>query len=62
MKGRDGMDEEELWRRFSQTGRVEDYLRYRGVTMPPGGINSVGQEDAYGRDKTASHDRWSDRA
>lgn len=61
MKGRDGMDEQELWQRFSQTGRVEDYLRYRGVAMPSG-MNSVEAEDVYGRDKTASHDRRSDRA
>ena len=61
MKGRDGMNEQELWRRFSQSGRVEDYLRYRGLEVPLGGRNAVEREDAYGRDKTASHDRGPDR-
>lgn len=56
------MNEQELWQRFSQSGRVEDYLRYRGVELSSGATNAVKQEDAYGRDKTASHDRRSDRA
>ncbi len=27
------MDKEQLWQMFSQTGRVEDYLRYREAVM-----------------------------
>ncbi len=55
------MDEQQLWQVFSTTGRVEDYLRYRGVTLssPMGAVNGEG---ADGTDKTASYDRWSGRA
>ena len=27
------MDELTAWKRFAETGRVEDYLRYRGVDI-----------------------------
>lgn len=27
------MEKEQLWRLFTQTGRVEDYLRYREAVM-----------------------------
>lgn len=54
------MDEHVLWQQFSVTGRVEDYLRYRGVTLP---INSAKREEEdYGGNKTASDDRRSDPA
>ncbi len=51
------MEEEALWRAFAQSGRVEDYLRYRGLV--PGAATDLVQEgEAYGsRPKTASDDR-----
>ena len=33
MKGGDSMDEHELWAVFTQTGRAQDYLRYREAVM-----------------------------
>lgn len=56
------MKDQELWNQFSLTGRVEDYLRYRGVIFPQGAENVVKGDDAHGGDKTASHDRRIDPA
>ena len=52
------MNERELWHTFEQTGRVEDYLRYRGIPLSDA-TNTVGEANgAYGRQpKTASDDR-----
>ncbi|MBQ5840366.1 MAG: hypothetical protein IIW40_00250 [Clostridia bacterium] len=52
------MNERELWNIFEQSGRVEDYLRYRGIFVPAA-ANSVGEaNEGYGKQpKTASDDR-----
>ena len=55
------MQEEMLWRTFAQSGRVEDYLRYRGLV--PAAANQIQEGEADGsRPKTASDDRRSDSA
>ena len=54
------MDDNKLWNTFAATGRVEDYLRYRGVTLPDA-TNSVKEGSGYGhRPQTASDDRRPD--
>ncbi len=54
------MDPDKLWYTFAQSGRVEDYLKYRGVTLPQT-TNSVKEESGYGqRPQTASDDRRPD--
>ena len=51
------MEQKDLWQAFMQTGRVEDYLRYRGVSMTgDGGGDPIGRQQ-----KTASDDRRPDR-
>ncbi len=45
------MDEEKLWQAFAQSGKVEDYLRYRGIA--PG----VVEEERPDGDKIPYHDR-----
>ena len=53
------MDNDKLWHTFAATGKVEDYLRYRGVTLP--GASNVKEESGHGnRPKTASDDRRPD--
>ncbi|MBQ8684078.1 MAG: hypothetical protein IJ518_06160 [Clostridia bacterium] len=58
------MDKWQLWHAFMSSGRVEDYLRYRGVDLP--GYTAVCKQEegqAYGdRPKTASDDRRPDSA
>ena len=58
------MDNWKLWHTFEHSGRVEDYLRYRGIDLPPMATNRVQEEAAaYGdRPKPASDDRRSDSA
>ncbi len=58
------MEKEELWHTFATTGRVEDYLRYRGITLPEGATAGIQKEAAaYGdRPKTTSNDRRPDSA
>ena len=58
------MNEQDLWRIFTGTGRVEDYLRYRGVVFPENATAGIGKEaSVYGdRPKTASDDRRPDSA
>ena len=53
------MENDRLWHTFAQTGRVEDYLRYRGIDLPDAATNSVQEEGAVDghRPKTASDDR-----
>ena len=54
------MEQDKLWNTFAATGKVEDYLKYRGITVP-GATNSVKEESGYGnRPQTASHDRRPD--
>ena len=57
-RGARAMEQKDLWTVFQTTGRVEDYLRYRGVSLAAGD-NVVQEEgDGYGkRPKTASDDR-----
>ena len=38
------MDNRELWTAFLKTGRVEDYLRYRGVDIYQHMTNQAGEE------------------
>ena len=57
-KGRDGMNERELWEQFAKSGRVEDYLRYRGVMNVTGATQR--EEDDYGGRETTFDDRRSD--
>lgn len=58
------MDKDALWNAFAHSGKVEDYLRYRGVDRPQETVNSVEREESgYGhRPQTASDDRRSDSA
>lgn len=57
------MDKEALWHTFARTGRVEDYLRYRGVDPIPTITNSVKEGSGYDhRPKTTSDDRRADSA
>lgn len=55
---------DKLWHTFATSGRVEDYLRYRGIDPLPPAINGVQEEESgYGnRPKTASDDRRPDSA
>lgn len=58
------MDKKKLWHTFTHSGKVEDYLRYRGIVMTPRATDSVVEEESgYGeRLKTASDDRRPDSA
>ena len=58
------MDTMQLWNTFCQTGRVEDYLRYRGIAVTQRATDSIQEEGSgYGeRPKTASDDRRPDSA
>ena len=53
------MDKDTLWHTFAHSGRVEDYLRYRGIDLTAA-TAAVQEEVSYGdRPKTASNDRRS---
>ena len=57
------MDKDKLWHNFTHSGRVEDYLRYRGIDVMPCATNSLQEEGSYGhRPTTTSDDRRSDSA
>ena len=58
------MDNKKLWHTFTHSGKVEDYLRYRGIVVTPHATDSVAEEESgYGIcPKTASDDRRSDSA
>ena len=58
------MDKQKLWHTFAASGKVEDYLRYRGIDPMPQAVNGVQEEESgYGdRPKTASDDRRLDSA
>ena len=57
-------DKDKLWHTFAQSGKVEDYLRYRGLVPASRGENSVKKEESgYGnRPQTASDDQRPDSA
>ena len=57
------MDKRRLWHNFTHSGKVEDYLRYRGIAVTQRATDSIaGEESGYGGSKTASDDRRSDSA
>lgn len=58
------MDDKKLWHTFTHSGKVEDYLKYRGIVVAPRATDSVVEEESgYGiRPKTASDDRRPDSA
>lgn len=58
------MDNKKLWHTFTHSGKVEDYLRYRGIVVTPRATDSIGREGSdYGeRSKTTFDDRRSDSA
>ena len=58
------MDNKRLWYTFTHSGRVEDYLRYRGIVLTQRATDSIQEEGSgYGeRPKTASDDRRPDSA
>ena len=57
------MDKKKLWHTFTHSGKVEDYLQYRGIVVTPRATDSLQEEESgYGvRPKTASDDRRADR-
>lgn len=57
------MDKGKLWHTFTHSGKVEDYLRYRGITVTPRATDSIQEEGGgNGGSKTASDDRRTDPA
>lgn len=52
------MDGKDLWQIFTSTGRVEDYLRYRGVPLSGGeNVKAEGGADHGKRPETTFDDR-----
>lgn len=57
------MDNKKLWHTFTHSGKVEDYLRYRGIVVTPRATDSVVEEESsHGGSQTASDDRRPDSA
>ena len=58
------MDKKKLWHTFTHSGKVEDYLQYRGIVVTPRATDSLQEEESgYGNgSKTASDDRRPDSA
>ena len=58
------MDNKKLWHTFTHSGKVEDYLRYRGIVVTPRATDSVVEEESgyVNRTQTASDDRRPDSA
>jgi hypothetical protein len=57
------MDKRKLWHTFTHSGKVEDYLRYRGIVVTPRATDSIQEEGSdYGGSKTAFDDRRADSA
>ena len=57
------MDKRKLWHNFTHSGKVEDYLRYRGIVVTPRATDSIVKEESgHGGSKTASDDRRPDSA
>ena len=56
------MDTMKLWHTFTHSGKVEDYLRYRGIAVTQRATDSIQEEGSgYGEcPKTASDDRRPD--
>ena len=56
------MDKRKLWHTFTHSGKVEDYLRYRGIVVTQRVTDSIQEEGSgYGEcPKTASDDRRPD--
>lgn len=56
------MDKRKLWHTFTHSGKVEDYLQYRGIAVTQRATDGIQEEESgYGiRPKTASDDRWPD--
>ena len=56
------MDKRKLWHTFTHSGKVEDYLRYRGIVVTQRATDSIQEEGSgYGEcPKTASDDRRPD--
>lgn len=55
-------ENERLWRRFAHTGRVTDYLRYRGVIAPETIAHVRGEQTFGQRNETTSDHRGADSA
>lgn len=55
------MDKDALWNTFAHSGKVEDYLRYRGIDLPQT-TNSVEKEESGNghRPSTTPDDRRPD--
>ncbi len=58
------MDKKRLWHNFTHSGKVEDYLRYRGIAVTQRATDSIVEEESgYGKcPKAASDDRRPDSA
>ena len=57
------MDKRKLWHTFTHSGKVEDYLRYRGIVVSQRATDSIAEEGSgYGGSQTTSDDRRSDSA
>ena len=58
------MDNKKLWHAFTHSGKVEDYLKYRGIVVAPRATDSIAEEESdHGIcPKTASDDRRPDSA
>lgn len=57
------MDKRKLWHNFTHSGKVEDYLRYRGIAVTQRATDSIAEEGSgYGSSKTTSDDRRPDSA
>lgn len=50
------MDEQKLWEDFKKTGRIADYLRYRGVDIYAA-QNAVGREETPDADNKGTGSR-----
>lgn len=57
------MDKRKLWHTFTHSGKVEDYLHYRGIVVTPRATDGIQEEESgYGGSKTTSDDRRPDSA
>ena len=56
-------DKGKLWHTFTHSGKVEDYLKYRGIVGTPRATNGLQEEGSgHGGSQTASDDRRPDSA
>lgn len=56
------MKQEHLWEIFQKTGKVEDYLRYCGVTPFASGSNALTDNTRTGEHRYEDNHRRTDRA